>query len=104
MICTIFFCAVLYVLRGGIRWRMLQKDFPSWKLGYYYFTIWSNASGRNLQTTFVVYGIELYTFMAKVMSVGQRKSEPKRMIIECLMSNPYIVSVNFAEEKILREK
>ena len=40
------------------------------------------------------YGIELYPFMAKVMSVGQRKSELKRMIVECLMSNPYIVSVD----------
>lgn len=37
------FCAVLYVLRGGIQWRMLPKDFPSWKLVYYYFTIWSKA-------------------------------------------------------------
>lgn len=24
-----------------IQWRMLPKDFPSWKLVYYYFTVWS---------------------------------------------------------------
>lgn len=37
------FCAVLYILRGGIQWRMLPADFPSWKLVYYYFKVWSKA-------------------------------------------------------------
>ena len=37
------FCAVLYILRGGVQWRMLPSDFPSWKLVYYYFTVWSKA-------------------------------------------------------------
>ena len=40
------------------------------------------------------FGIELYPFMAKVMSVQQRKSELKRMITEALMVNPYILSVD----------
>ena len=40
------------------------------------------------------YGIELYPFMAKVMGVQQRKSELKRMITECLMTNPYITSID----------
>lgn len=40
------------------------------------------------------YGIELYPFIAKVMGVGERKSEMKRMIIEALMVNPYIKSVD----------
>jgi len=35
------FCAILYLLKGGIQWRMLPSDFPNWKLVYYYFTIWS---------------------------------------------------------------
>ena len=37
------FCAVLYVLRGGIQWRMLPSDFPKWQLVYYYFSVWSKA-------------------------------------------------------------
>ena len=37
------FCAVLYVLRGGIQWRMLPCDFPKWQLVYYYFSVWSKA-------------------------------------------------------------
>ena len=36
------FCAVLYVLKGGIQWRMLPVDFPKWQSVYFYFQIWSN--------------------------------------------------------------
>ena len=37
------FCAVLYVLRGGIQWRMLPSNFPKWQLVYYYFSVWLKA-------------------------------------------------------------
>ena len=40
------------------------------------------------------YGIELKKFIGKVMTVGERISEFKRAIIECLMVNPYIKSIN----------
>ncbi|WP_288839245.1 DUF2634 domain-containing protein [uncultured Megasphaera sp.] len=43
------------------------------------------------------YGIELKPFMGKVMSVQQRYSELKRVIIECLMVNPYIKSIDTIE-------
>ena len=35
------FCALLYVLKGGIQWRMLPSDFPKWTTVYFYFQIWS---------------------------------------------------------------
>ena len=35
------FCAVLYVIQGGIQWRMLPKDYPQWQSVYYYFRLWS---------------------------------------------------------------
>ncbi len=35
------FCAILYVLKGGIQWRMLPSDFPKWELVYHYFQVWS---------------------------------------------------------------
>jgi transposase len=35
------FCAVLYVLKGGIQWRMLPNDYPKWQAVYFYFQIWS---------------------------------------------------------------
>lgn len=41
------FCAVLYILKGGIQWRMLPSDFPKWQLVYYYFTVWSKKDETN---------------------------------------------------------
>lgn len=40
------FCAVLYVLKGGIQWRMLPRDFPNWQSVYFYFRIWSKKEGE----------------------------------------------------------
>lgn len=40
------------------------------------------------------YGIELRPFIGKVMGVQQRYSEIKRVIVECLMVNPYIKSID----------
>ncbi len=44
------FCAILYVLKGGIQWRMLPSDYPQWQTVYYYFTIWTRAgeSGNSI--------------------------------------------------------
>ncbi len=35
------FCAVIYVVQGGIQWRMLPGDYPKWQTVYYYFRVWS---------------------------------------------------------------
>jgi putative transposase len=35
--------AILYVVVGGIQWRMLPKDFPKWQSVYYYFRLWRKA-------------------------------------------------------------
>ena len=32
--------AILYLVVGGIQWRMLPKDFPKWQSVYYYFRLW----------------------------------------------------------------
>src|SRR5690606_35166291 len=32
--------AIVYLVKTGCQWRMLPKDFPSWKLVYYYFSTW----------------------------------------------------------------
>lgn len=34
--------AILYVLVGGIQWRMLPRDFPKWQSVYYYFRQWQS--------------------------------------------------------------
>ncbi len=35
------FCTVIYVVQGGIQWRMLPSDYPKWQTVYYYFRVWS---------------------------------------------------------------
>lgn len=40
------------------------------------------------------YGVELLQFFGKVMTVGERRSELRRTIIEALMVSPYIKSVD----------
>jgi transposase len=35
------FCAILYVLKEGCRWRALPHDFPKWNNVYYHYQIWS---------------------------------------------------------------
>ena len=34
--------AIFYVLKGGITWRMVPKDFPPAGTVYYYFCLWKN--------------------------------------------------------------
>jgi transposase len=31
---------ILYVVVGGIQWRMLPKEYPKWQSVYYYFRKW----------------------------------------------------------------
>jgi len=32
--------AILYIVVGGIQWRMLPKEYPKWPSVYYYFSMW----------------------------------------------------------------
>jgi transposase len=32
--------AIFYVVKGGVQWRMLPKDFPSYGTVYWYFSQW----------------------------------------------------------------
>lgn len=34
--------AIFYVVKGGITWRMLPSDFPSWQTVYWYLREWKN--------------------------------------------------------------
>jgi transposase len=35
------FCAVLYILREGCRWRSLPHDYPKWNNVYYHYLFWT---------------------------------------------------------------
>jgi transposase len=40
------FCGVRYLLRGGIQWRMLPKDYPKWSTVYSYFSQWNKRPDK----------------------------------------------------------
>ena len=42
------FCGVMYVLTGGIQWRMLPANYPKWQLVYYYFSVWSKPDDEGI--------------------------------------------------------
>ena len=70
------FCAVLYRIREGCRWRSLPHDFPKWQICYYHYNAWRTVKedresvldrvlrrlveaervidGRNEQTTMII--------------------------------------------------
>ena len=35
------FCGILYIIKGGIQWRMLPSDFPKRGIVRYYYDVWS---------------------------------------------------------------
>jgi transposase len=44
------FCAILYLIKSGCRWRMLPADFPKWGIVRYYYDVWARkrAQGSTL--------------------------------------------------------
>lgn len=38
------FCAVIYRLREGCRWRSLPHDFPKWQICYYHYNVWRSTA------------------------------------------------------------
>jgi transposase len=42
------FCAVLYVLNNGCKWRNLPHDFPKWENVYRYFVIWNEPKENGI--------------------------------------------------------
>ena len=46
--------AILYVLRGGISWRMLPNDYPAWQTVYGYFNEWGKSGVWELVNTVLV--------------------------------------------------
>jgi putative transposase len=44
--------AIFYVVVGGIQWRMLPKDYPTWKTVYHYFRTWrDDGTWRRIHDT-----------------------------------------------------
>lgn len=50
------FCAILYRLKNGIKWRDMPHDLPDWRLVYYYFRRWTHVDREGFSTLDYVLG------------------------------------------------
>ncbi len=64
---------IFYILRGGIPWRFLPKEFPPWKTVYHYFRLW------RLDGTWEMLNTRL---RERVRSQSGREATPSAAIID----------------------
>ena len=72
------FCAVLYVLREGCRWRSLPHDFPKWNNVFYHYRAWSKKGVDHKST--LDRALEELVLSARVIS--GREAEPSMTIVD----------------------
>ena len=48
------FCAILYIIKGGIQWRMIPRDYPKMGIVRYYYDVWSTEIEEGVTTLDVV--------------------------------------------------
>ena len=44
------FCAIIYLMKNACTWRALPHDFPSWRIVYYYHTVWTEKDETGVST------------------------------------------------------
>ena len=74
---------ILYLVKSGCQWRMLPKDFPNWKLVYYYFSTWTKAG--------IIEHIH-ETLVEKIRKQHGRNEEPSVGIIDAQSVKNTLVS------------
>ena len=67
--------AIFYVLRGGIPWRYLPKDFPNWKTVYHYFRIWRKEGVRENMNASLLQEVRLQARRESTPSAGVMDSQ-----------------------------
>ena len=86
------FCAVLYRLREGCRWRSLPHDFPKWQICYYHYNLWrkkSSDSGESLLDQI------LRGLVESERAVNEREPETTMIIVD----SKSVKNTDTAEEK-----
>ena len=85
------FCAILYVLREGCRWRALPHDFPKWQNVYYHFRMWKEvgADGESIID-------KVQRKLVEAERIKNGRSEQTTMII---VDSRSVKNVDTAEEK-----
>jgi len=48
------FCAVLYIIKGGVQWRMIPANFPKKGIVRYYYDVWTTEIEEGVTTLDVV--------------------------------------------------
>ena len=75
--------AILYLVKTGCQWRMLQGDFPQWTIVYYYFSVWKqNGMLEEIHECLV----------EKIRKQGNKKEEPSVGIIDTQSVKSTLVS------------
>jgi transposase len=72
------FCAVLYILREGCRWRALPHDYPKWNNVYYHFHFW-NAKGKDGKSLIDTVLDEL---VLSERIINGRQAEPTMIVLD----------------------
>jgi transposase len=87
--------AVLYVVKGGIQWRLLPSDFPSWKTVYHVFRKWA------LDHTWEALNARL---RAHVRALEGKRSQPTAAILDSqsVKSDPHGGAVGYDAAKRIK--
>ena len=94
------FRAVLYILKTGSQWRNLPKDFPNWKLVYYYFTVWKKPkeNGESLLEKVLKKLVQkIRIWQQKKVMMPEKILEIKRHIAVDSQGLPHAISVTTAD-------
>lgn len=86
------FCAVLYLLKEGCRWRSIPHDFPKWQNVYYHNKVWTETLDKDGKS---VLDRALEELVLSERVINGRNPEPTMTIIDSKsVKNTFI-----AEEK-----
>ena len=72
------FCAILYVVREGCRWRSLPHDYPKWNNVFYHYQAWSKE-GADCKST-LDKALEELVLSARVIS--GKEAGPSMVIVD----------------------
>jgi putative transposase len=83
------FNAVLYVVKGGVQWRMIPKDLVPWESAYYYFRKWKMNGVIDELHDFLVAKVRLKNGKKESPSVGIIDSQSAKASNMCVESVGY---------------
>jgi len=85
------FCAILYALREGCRWRALPHDFPKWQNVYYHFRQWK-AVGEDRESI-------IDKVQRKLVEAERIKNERDEQTTMIIVDSKSTKNADTAEEK-----